>query len=56
MVAAESARALGGALGAKVAQGLGPQDPAPVRTGHPYVTPLKELCIEQVAANFEAGG
>jgi len=57
MVAAEGGGGKGsgggmGALGAKVAQALGPQDPAPVRTGHPYVTPLKELCIEVVAANF----
>lgn len=44
----------GGALGAKVAQSLRPQDPAPVRTGYPYVTPLKELCVEVVAQHFEA--
>lgn len=45
---------LGDALGAKVAQPLCPTDPAPVRTGHPYVTPLKELCVEVVAQHFEA--
>jgi len=45
---------LGGALGAKVAQPLHPLDHAPVRTGHPYVTPLKELCVEVVAQHFEA--
>jgi hypothetical protein len=44
---------LGGALGAKVAQSLSPADRAPVRTGHPYVTPLKELCVEVVAQHFE---
>jgi hypothetical protein len=42
---------LGGALGAKVAQPLHPLDQC---TGHPYVTPLKELCVEVVAQHLEA--
>jgi len=43
---------IGGALGAKVAQDMEAGAPPIVRTGYPYVTPLKELCIEVVAANF----
>lgn len=50
---AEETKPVGGALGAKVAQALRPTDPPPVRTGHPYVTPLKELCVEVVAQHFE---
>lgn len=42
----------GNVLSVKVALPLAPGESPPPRTGFPYVTPLKELCLESVAQNF----
>lgn len=44
----------GTALSVKVALPLRPEEAPPPRTGFPYVTPLKELCLESVARDFHS--